>query len=128
MRTPSRTITAMLASFALAGVVVSAQAEPTSKATSAPHSTSKASPTLMATGQIASFDSASRQLTISTKTGDQQFVLGSSVRIHEGKKSIPADSLASLAHRSVKVRYLQSGDQKTVESVSVSPAQQAHKS
>jgi hypothetical protein len=128
MRTRPRTITALLASFALAAVALSAQAQSTSKATSAPHSKSKASPTLMATGQIASFDSTSRQLTISTKTGDQLFMLGSSVRISEGKKTIPADSLATLAHRSVKVRYQQSGDQKTVESVSVSPAQQAHKS
>jgi hypothetical protein len=123
MRITSRTLIAMLATIVMAGSAYAAQSQPASKSAKASHPTaSKPSPTLMASGKIVSFDSSSQMLVVSTKNGDQQFTLNSSARITDGKKKIGADTLGSLANHQVKVRYLQSGDQKTVESVDVGSA------
>ena len=73
-----------------------------------------------ATGKIVSFDDGSKTLTISTAKGEEKFVLGSNVRLHEGAKTITAANLASLTGHQAKVRYTVSGSDKTAESVMVS--------
>ena len=82
-------------------------------ATSAPRS-------LSATGKIVGFDESSKTLTLSTSKGEEKFVLGSSVRLQEGAKSITADNLSGLAGRQAKVRYAASASGMTAESVMVS--------
>ena len=90
--------------------------------TSAPAAPKAAS----ATGKIVSFDDASKTLTISTSTGEEKFVLGSSVKLNEGAKTITSANLSSLTGQQAKVRYTVSGSDKTAESVMVSGGTAAH--
>jgi hypothetical protein len=81
-----------------------------------------------ATGKIVSYDDASKTLTISTSKGEEKFVLGSSVKLNEGAKTITAANLSSLTGQQAKVHYTASGSDKTAESVMVSePAHAAKK-
>jgi hypothetical protein len=81
-----------------------------------------------ATGKIVSFDDASKTLTISTSKGEEKFVLGSSVKLNEGAKTITSANLSSLTGQQAKIRYTVSGSDKTAESVMVSePAHAAKK-
>jgi hypothetical protein len=92
--------------------------------TSAPAAPKAAS----ATGKIVSFDDASKTLTISTSKGEEKFVLGSSVKLNEGAKTITSANLSSLTGQQAKIRYTVSGSDKTAESVMVSePAHAAKK-
>jgi hypothetical protein len=81
-----------------------------------------------ATGKIVSFDDASKTLTISTSKGEEKFVLGSTVKLNEGAKTITSANLSSLTGQQAKIRYTVSGSDKTAESVMVSePAHAAKK-
>ena len=89
---------------------------------------SAAPKSLSATGKIVGFDDATKTLTLSTAKGEEKFVLGSSVRLQEGAKTITAANLSSLAGHQAKVRYAASGSNKAAESVMVSGGARAKSS
>ena len=99
-----------------------AQAKPQAKST-----TTKAAraTTLRAAGKVVKFDSATNTLTVSTPQGEQQFMLSSSSRITEGRKSVAASALGTFTDRQVQVRYAESGGQKMVSSIQVAAAPKA---
>ena len=103
-------------------------AQTTKSAKPAKTSTSAAPKEASATGKIVGFDDASKTLTISTSKGEEKFVLGSTVQLHEGSKTITSANLSSLTGQQAKVRYTVSGSDKTADSVMVSePAHSAKK-
>ena len=110
---------------ALGGPGLSAQSGTKAKSAAAASATAKA---LSATGKIVGFDEASKTLTLSTTKGEEKFVLGSSVRLQEGAKTITAGNLSSLAGHQAKVRYTASGSDKSAESVMVSGGARAKSS
>jgi hypothetical protein len=105
---------------AVLGASPSAQSSNNKAAAAAPPVMAKAPKGLSATGKIVAFDDASKTLTLSTNRGEEKFVLGSSVRLQEGAKTISAGNLSSLAGHQAKVRYTASGGEMTAESVMVS--------
>ena len=76
--------------------------------------------TLMETGTVARFDPTSAVLTVSTAHGEQRFAIDAKTRIREGWHKIDPKALAALVGRNVRVRYVESGGQTTVQSVIVS--------
>jgi hypothetical protein len=78
--------------------------------------------TLIETGTLARFDATAGILTLSTSRGEQQFSIGSKTRIREGWHHIDAAALSGLAGREIRIRYVETGGQRTVKSVSVSGA------
>jgi len=114
-------IAALVAALGGVGYAQTSKAAKPAKTAAAPKAAS-------ATGKIVGFDDASKTLTISTGKGEEKFVLGSSVQLHEGSKTITSANLASLTGQQAKVRYTVSGSDKTAESVMVSePAHAAKK-
>lgn len=75
--------------------------------------------TLMTAGKIVKFDAGSNTLTVSTKQGDEQFMLSPAARITEGQKSVAASQLASLTDRQVQVRYTESEGHRMASSVRI---------
>jgi hypothetical protein len=101
-----------------------AQAKPAAqKAT--PAKAAKAT-TLMTPGKIVKFDSGSNTLTVSTKQGEEQFMLAPAARITEGKKTVAASQLGSLTDRPVEVRYTESEGHKMASSVRIEAAPKTH--
>ena len=76
----------------VAGAGPSAQTSTNGKTAAAAPATPKA---LSATGKIVGFDNATKTLTLSTPKGEEKFVLGSSVRLQEGAKTITAANLSA---------------------------------
>lgn len=118
--------------FGIAAVVAAlggvGYAQTTKSAKPAKTSTPAAPKEASATGKIVGFDDASKTLTISTSKGEEKFVLGSTVQLHEGSKTITSANLSSLTGQQAKVRYTVSGSDKTADSVMVSePAHAAKK-
>ena len=108
----------------LAAVVAAsaAQAKPQRKATA----TKAARPTtLMSAGKVVKFDSGSNTLTVSTPQGEQQFVLSSSSRLTEGRKTVEASQLSTLTDRQVQVRYTESDGRKMVSSLRITAGPKA---
>jgi hypothetical protein len=82
--------------------------------------------TVRATGKLATFDAASKMLTLTTPKGSQQFTLTATTKLEEGSKTIDMDALPKLTGRNVTVSYVESGGQKTVQMVRVAgPAKAA---
>jgi hypothetical protein len=75
---------------------------------------------LSATGKIVSFDGGTKTLTLSTPTGEQKFMVGSTARVQQGAKPIAAGSLSKMAGRRAKVRYTAASGDMAAESVMVS--------
>lgn len=99
-----------------------AQAKPQAKAT--PTKAARVT-TLRAAGKVVKFDSASNTLTVSTPQGAQEFMLSSSSRITEGRKTVAASELGTFTDRQVQVRYTESEGHKTVSSIQVAAAPKA---
>jgi len=97
-----------------------AQAKPAAQKTTAAKAT-----TLMTAGKIVKFDSGSNTLTVSTKQGDELFMLSPAARIREGRKSVAASQLGSLTNRQVQVRYTESEGHKMASSVRIEAAPRA---
>ena len=97
-----------------------AQAKPAAQKATAAKAT-KAT-TLMTAGKIVKFDSGSNTLTVSTKQGDEQFMLSPAARIMEGRKSVAASQLGSLTDHQVQVRYTESEGHKMASSVRIEAA------
>ena len=76
-----------------------------------------------AVGTIEKYDA--NMLTLKTSSGDEQFALASSAKVHNGSKIIKADELGSLTGQRAKVHYTEANGQRTAESVMVSSS--AHK-
>lgn len=70
-------------------------------------------------GTIARFDSVTNMLTLSTKNGEESFKLASKATIHEGQKTVAAADLNKHSGREVTVHYVESGGQRTAESVMI---------
>jgi hypothetical protein len=81
--------------------------------------TPSASTTLRMNGTIAKFDAATRILSLSTPNGTVQFTVASAARIRQGWHRVEPLELEKLAGYRATVRYSESGDNKTVESVHV---------
>jgi hypothetical protein len=110
---------------ALAGAGQAAQTGTKGRTAAAAAATPRA---LSATGKIIGFDDSTKTLTLSTTKGEEKFVLGSSVRLQEGAKTITAANLSSLAGHQAKVRYTDAGGDKAAESVMVSGGARAKSS
>ena len=76
-----------------------------------------------AVGTIEKYDA--NRLTLKTSSGDEQFALASSAKVHNGSKIIKADELGSLTGQRAKVHYTEANGQRTAESVMVSSAHKA---
>lgn len=76
--------------------------------------------TVRARGKLSAVDETGRMLTVTTTKGSQQFMLASSTHIQEGTKAIDMTALAKLTGHNVTISYVESGGQKTVQSVRVS--------
>lgn len=124
MRIKLHTFVAALTAITLAGPAVAAQTTP-EKAVGVTVNAEKANTTLMTAGKIVRFDPISHQLVVSTRTGDQEFTLGSMARIREGGKMIADDQLPGLVNHLVKLRYTETSGMRTVQSVNVNPAKPA---
>jgi hypothetical protein len=107
---------------AVGGVGHAAQAAKAPRAAAAHASTGKS---LSATGQIVSFDDATKTLTLSTTEGEQKFMIGSKARVQQGARTITAGTLSSMAGRRAKVRYTEASGDMAAESVMVSGAARA---
>lgn len=128
----SLTLTAVALAFAATAFAAQAS-KPASSAqapsktpavTSAPTAKTKTSTSNHeAVGTIEKYDA--NMLTLKTSSGDQQFALASSAKVHNGSKIIKADELASLTGQRAKVHYTEVKGQRTAESVMVSSS--AHK-
>jgi hypothetical protein len=86
----------------------------------ATRSTPPVSTTLRVPGTIDQYDASTRVLSLSTSDGKVQFSLAAGARIRRGGQTIDASELAKLSGRRAVVRYWESGDTKTVESVRIS--------
>jgi hypothetical protein len=129
-----RPLALTVAALSIAGSVAAAQtkapssaakaapAAQTSASTSKPAKTKSTSTSLVATGKIATFDSSSQALTLTTSKGDQQFTVGPSARLQEASKTITAADLGKLAGHKATVHYTEASGMKTVESIHVSSA------
>jgi hypothetical protein len=78
-----------------------------------------ASTTVVLRGTIQKYDPPSKVLAVSTSSGTQKFVMTSDVRIRERWHRVDASALENLVGHRVAVRYSESNDVKTVESVRV---------
>jgi hypothetical protein len=104
----------------------SAQSPSKTPTVSASQSKAKAKASLSnheAVGTIEKYDA--NMLTLKTSSGDEQFALASSAKVHNGSKIIKADELGSLTGQRAKVHYTEANGQRTAESVMVSSS--AHK-
>jgi phage baseplate assembly protein gpV len=73
-------------------------------------------------GTLTKFDPQTNTLTVSTAKGEESFVLSASTMIRDGAKRVAAANLVGLAGHQVRVRFSESGGQRTVGTVLVSPA------
>lgn len=115
------TLTAAAAVLLFSGAALASQAKPAPKE-KATHTKASATTgtTLVAKGKIVGYDPSNSTLTITTSKGEERFTVSSTAQIHQGSKSIGAEALANLTGREANVRYMESGGQRTVESVRVS--------
>jgi hypothetical protein len=113
-----RILTALTAVAALAvgGSTYAAQQSGTAQA---PAKKPAAEATHVMSGTVARFDSVTNMLTLSTKKGEESFKLAPKATIHEGQKAIAAADLNKLTGREVTVHYVESGGQRTAESVMI---------
>lgn len=129
----SLTLTAVALAFAATAFAAqaskpasSAQAPSKTPVTSAQTAKTKAKTSTSnheAVGTIEKYDA--NMLTLKTSSGDEQFALASSAKVHNGSKIIKADELGSLAGQRAKVHYTEANGQRTAESVMVSSAHKA---
>lgn len=78
-----------------------------------------ASTTVSLRGRIDQYDSSTRTLSLATGHGTIRFALPASIRIRQGWHKIDAVDLRRLIGDQATVRYTESGDTRTVESVHV---------
>jgi hypothetical protein len=115
-----KTVATMMAIAVLgaAGSTLAAQ----EKAAPEPAKKSAAQPAHTVRGTVKKFDAATNTLTIATAKGaEENYMIGPKATLHEGQKSIAVSDLANLSGREATIRYMESGGQKTAESVMVSP-------
>jgi hypothetical protein len=93
---------------ALPLVAVEAFSQPTHPAT-----------TLVMRGTIQKYDPSLKILTFSTSNGTMQFTMTPAARIRQGWNRIDASALERYSGFHAAVRYLESGAERTVESVHV---------
>jgi hypothetical protein len=77
------------------------------------------STTLVMRGTIQKYDPSLKVLTFSTSNGTMQFTMTPAARIRQGWHRIDASALEQYSGFHAAVRYLESGAEKTVESVHV---------
>jgi hypothetical protein len=125
MRTIRNAIASAVAVLAITGVALANQGTAPHKATG--KSSAAKTTSLIATGKLVKFDTASNELTVSTSKGEEQFMLSPSARIHDGSKTVAPANLGGLAGRELSVKYTEANGQKTVQSLSFGHAKQAKK-
>lgn len=114
-----RTLMVGIAALSIAGSAMAAQAKPATKATHAAKATATTGTATVARGKIVKFDPASKMLTLSTGSGEEQFTLAANARVREGSKSVTAADLEKMAGDRATVRYSESGGQRTAHSVTL---------
>jgi hypothetical protein len=114
------TAVAIAAALTLGGPAMAAQAAHTKAATTAKAQTPKSQ---SAMGKVTKYDASTRTLTISTKKGEESFVLASDARVMDGAKSVT--DLSSAVGENAKVHYTEANGVKTAQSISVSGASMA---
>jgi hypothetical protein len=82
-------------------------------------STPLTSTTVSVRGTIARYDPSSRLLSLATANGTVQLTVASAARIRHGSQEVDPLTLQTLAGYQATLRYQESGDSKTVESVHV---------
>jgi len=117
---------ALLAVGSLASAQTTATPPKSTKVTAKPADAPAPKPakvtTVVATGKIASFDSASNSLTVTTAKGDLTFALSSKAVLKDGSKAIQASALSGLTGRTAHVQYAEKDGSKTASSVHVDAA------
>ena len=114
------TAVAIAAALALGGPAMAAQAAHTKAATTAKSHAAKSE---SAMGKVTKYDAATRTLTITTKKGEESFVLASDAKVMNGAKSV--SDLSSAVGENAKVHFTEASGVKTAQSVSVSGASMA---
>lgn len=79
--------------------------------------TAKKPAPLAVTGTVARYDEATRTLTVTTKRGDRNFVLGADTKIMASAKTAPTSDL--VAGKNIKVTYTDAGGTLTATKVNV---------
>jgi hypothetical protein len=115
-----------VAMIGLSGVAFAGQATP-AKPAAKPAALAKPAKAvkvtaITATGTVSKFDAASNTLTVTTPKGDVAFVVDSTASIMTNGKKVMASDLPSHVGQKVTVRYVESGGQKTAQSVRISMA------
>jgi hypothetical protein len=105
------TTVAIATALALGGPAMAAQASHAKAATSAAKAQS-------AMGKVTKYDAATRTLTLSTKKGEESFVLASDAKVMDGAKAM--SDLSSAVGENAKVHYTEANGVKTAQSISVS--------
>jgi Cu/Ag efflux protein CusF len=106
-----KAVVAAAAVVALGGSVLAAQAATESKPKAA------APKSMAATGKIASFDAATKTVTITTAKCDESFVLGDGAKVMHSGKAVT--DLSTLVGHDAKVHYTEANGAKTASSISV---------
>jgi|GEM_PF-3755931 len=114
------TAVAIAAALALGGPAMAAQAAHSKAATTAKSQGKSQS----AMGKVTKYDASTRTLTISTKKGEESFVLASDAKVMDGAKSV--SDLSSAVGDNAKVHYTEANGVKTAQSISVSGAPMAN--
>jgi hypothetical protein len=114
-------LAAAFVAVSFSSMVFAQAAAPTEKKAPAKTTTQapvvKKAAAVAATGKVAKYDDATKTLTVTTKTGDQDFVLGTDAKIVTNMKAGTAADLA--AGKNVKVTYTEADGKKTATKVNV---------
>ncbi|MBE3123436.1 MAG: hypothetical protein IMZ65_01380, partial [Planctomycetes bacterium] len=84
--------------------------------------TAKAPKAMVAMGTIAKYDAATKTLTVTTKKGPENFVIGAETTISEDAKKLAVDDLATLTGQNAKVEYTEAGGVMTATKVTITAA------
>jgi hypothetical protein len=103
-----KTVLAGLLWIAIAGVAVHVAAQTTPDAT-----------TLSMRGTLQGYDSATRTLSVTTRSGTVGLTLVPATRIRQGRHEIDVMTLETLIGYRAVVRYSESADQRILESIRV---------
>jgi hypothetical protein len=114
-----RMLTVLVAAFAVVAFSSTTFAQTAGTAGKATKEMKKAAATV-ATGKVAKYDAGTKTLTVTTKKGDENFMLNADTKIVAGAKTVKEDDLA--AGKKVKVNYTEANGQMTATKVTVAAA------
>lgn len=118
-----RTFTALTAAFAVLAFSSMALASVPARTEKQPKAAKVAvvkNAPLSVVGKVAGFDAATRTLTVTTKKGDESFILTADTKIVSGTKAAKEDAL--VAGKAAKVAYTEANGQMTATKVTIAPA------